>query len=314
LEFAFKGELAALGTAFCWTITSMSFEAAGRRVGSLPVNLIRLVIALALLAVFGLITRGLPLPSDASPRAWFWLGLSGLVGFSIGDLCLFRAFVLIGARLSMLVFALTPIMTATFGFAFLGERLSWLDGLGMALTIGGVTWVVSERGSRDSIPTGSAPQPGPQPRSPVAAHSKTRGILLGLGGSAGQAAGLVLSKHGMGTYDPFASTQIRVMAGILGFVLIFTFFGGWGRVRSALRHGAAMARISLGATFGPFLGVSLSLIAIQNTATGVAATIFSLVPVIIIVPAVLVFKERVSARAVWGAVVAVVGVALLFLQ
>lgn len=341
------GELAALGTACCWTVTSMSFESAGRRVGSLPVNLIRLVMAAVVLSLFGWISRGLLLPTDATAHQWWWLALSGLVGFSIGDLCLFRAFVVLGSRLAMLVFSLTPLITALAGWAFLGERLSGTDWLGMALTITGVAWVVTERaprrrpvvdglavqpagpGSHATRPTPPADDPaskaaatappaddsvpGRRPPAQLDGLTLVKGVLLGLGGCFGQGVGLVMSKHGMGDYDAFAATQIRVIAGVVGFALIFTVIGWWPRVFSALRHGGAMARTSLGAFFGPVLGVSLSLMAVRHTATGVAATIFSLVPVLIIVPTILIFKERVSLRAFLGAVIAVGGVALLFL-
>jgi drug/metabolite transporter (DMT)-like permease len=74
-----------------------------------------------------------------------------------------------------------------------------------------------------------------------------------------------------------------------------------------------MTFTSIGAIFGPFLGVSFSLLAVQQTATGIASTIMSIVPVLIIPPAVLVLHERVSARALIGAIAAVAGVALLFL-
>jgi drug/metabolite transporter (DMT)-like permease len=74
-----------------------------------------------------------------------------------------------------------------------------------------------------------------------------------------------------------------------------------------------MVRIAMGGFFGPFLGVSLGLFAAQNTTTGVAATIIALVPVLIIPPSVLIFGEKVTAREIVGAVVAVTGVGLLFL-
>jgi len=294
------GEVAALGTAICWTITSSSFQSAGRRVGSLPVNLIRLVLALLPLSLYTWVVRGAALPLDASGATWGWLALSGVIGFSIGDLFLFQGFVLVGARISMLIMmSLTPPVAAVIGLLFLGEHLSALDWLAMAITIAGVAWVVLER------------QPNDTDRS---RSERRKGIFLGLGATLGQAIGLILSKHGMGDYDPFAATQIRILAGVAGFVLLFFPLRAWPRVRAALTNRPAMARTSLGAFFGPFLGVSLSLVAIQNTATGVAATIFSLVPVLLIIPAVVLFKERVTLRAVLGACVAVGGVALLFLQ
>jgi drug/metabolite transporter (DMT)-like permease len=297
-EIPYPGEIAALATACCWTVTSMAFEAAGKRIGSLPVNLIRLVMAFGFLTVFCALERGAPLPTDATAEAWAWLAVSGVIGFAVGDLCLFRAFVVIGARLSMLMMALVPPFTALIGLAVLGEELGPLDLLGMGLTVGGVVWVVLERKKARDGSTG---------RPPVS------GILLGLGGAVGQAVGLVLSKHGMRDYDPFAATQIRVLAGIVAFVAIFTVAGIWPRVIEALRNRAAMARTTLGAVFGPFLGVSLSLLSVKYTETGVASTIMSIVPVLIIAPSALIFKERVTLRAVLGAVVAVGGVAVLFL-
>jgi len=296
--FSHAGEIAALGTAVCWTATSLAFEAAGRRIGSLSVNLIRLMMAVFLLGAFTWITRGLPLPLDASLHAWAWLSLSGLVGFTIGDLCLFRAFVVVGARVSMLLMTLVPVITAVAGYLVMGEVLAPRELLGMALTIGGVSTVVWERrpgadGGLQRLPLG--------------------GILLGLAGAAGQAVGLVLSKYGMGSYDAFAATHIRVIAGCVGFAVVFTVIGWWPRVRAAVGDRRAMAATGIGAVFGPFLGVSLSLLAVQYTEAGVAATLIALTPVLIIPVSVLVYRERVAWPAVVGAAVAVCGSALLFL-
>jgi uncharacterized membrane protein len=296
--FPHAGEIAALATACCWTVTALAFESAGRRVGSLSVNLIRLVIAAVFLSVFCWAVRGLPLPTDAGAHAWAWLALSGLVGFTVGDLCLFRALVVVGSRVSMLLMALVPPMTALIGWGLLGEVLDAWDWAGMALTVGGVSFVVAER-KRDA--------------NGLAERAPTGGILLGLGGALGQAVGLVLSKHGMGDYHPFAATQIRVYAGIAGFAVLFCCIGWWPKAAAALRDRGAVARMSLGALFGPFLGVSLSLVAVKYTHAGVAATIMALVPVLILAPSRLIKKEPVTLRAALGAGIAVGGVALLFL-
>lgn len=291
------GELAALATAACWTITMLAFESAGRRVGSLSVNLIRLLMAFVFLTAVGALTRGLPFPSDASPSAWAWLTLSGLVGFAFGDLCLFRAFVVIGARLSSLLMSLVPPIAAIVGWLVLGERLGPRELAGMAMTVSGVAWVIRERTPDASGACGRPP---------------LGGVLLGLGGALGQAVGLVLSKLGMGSYDAFAANQIRILAGIAGFLVIFTATSRWPRFVAALAHPPAMTRTFVGAVFGPFLGVTLSLIAVRNTETGVAATIMALVPILILPAAVWIRKERISARAVAGAVLAVAGTAVLF--
>lgn len=299
----FAGELAALATAGCWVASALAFEAAGRRVGSLTVNLIRLVIAIGLGAAAGWALRGLALPVDAPPRAWLWLSVSGLVGFTFGDLCLFRAFVVLGSRLSTLMMALVPLLTAAIGWAVLGEVLGPRDLAGMALTVGGVAWAVVER-------MRAAP---PQPGEPALPRPTAAGLALGLGGALGQAGGLVLSKLGMGGYDPFAATQIRVLAGTAGYVVLFTALGRWGRVARALPDRRAMAATAAGAFFGPFLGVSLSLLAVQRTLAGVAASIMATTPVLILPVLVLLGRERVGPAGWLGAGTAVAGVALLFL-
>ena len=295
--FPHAGELAALATACCWTASALAFEAAGRRVGSLALNLIRLLPAAMLLSVYSWLVRGVAFPVDASAHAWLWLSLSGLVGFTVGDLCLFRAFVRVGARVSMLLMATVPLITTLFGLLIMGELLSARQLLGMVLTVGGVSSVALER-RPDAA--------GRMQRLPL------DGILLALGGAVGQALGLVLSKVGMGAYDAFAATQIRVLAGIVGLSVVFTVIGWWPRVRRALADRKAMVSTGIGAFFGPFLGVSLSLVAIKYTYAGVAATLMALVPVLIIPVSVLVLRERVSRLAVLGAVVAVTGTALLF--
>ncbi len=293
------GELYALGTAGCWVGTAVMFTAAGARIGSMVVNFVRLVIALALLVAVTSVTRGLPLPTDATPHAWTWLSLSGLIGFTFGDLCLFRAFLLVGPRLSTLLMSFAPPLAAAVGWLALGETLGPWQAVGMAMTLGGVIWAVLDRA------------PGAAGRSK--GRARAWGLALGFCGALGQAVGLVFSKLGMGDYDAFAANQIRVLAGAIGFAVLFFVTRWWPKVRAGLRDRKGLAFTTGGAIAGPFLGVSLSLLAVQNTATGVAASIMGTTPILIIPWSVFVLKERVGRGGVLGALLAVSGVGLLFL-
>lgn len=293
------GELAALMTAICWTVTSMSFESAGKRVGSLSVNLIRLYIGFILLSLTAWVSRGMIWPSDATQHAWLWLAGSGVVGFLIGDLLLFKAFVVVGSRVSMLMMSLVPPVSALLSWILLGEILTPLSILGMVLTVGGVMLVVLDR------------EPGTTPRRKF--RHPIKGVLFAFGGAVGQALGLIMSKFGMADFDALAATQIRVFAGIIGFTILFFILKRWQRVFDALRNRQAMTGISLGSVFGPFLGVTASLYAVQHTQVGIASTIMAIVPILIIPPAILVFKESVSWKEVLGAVIAVGGVTILFM-
>ena len=292
------GQLAALGAASLWAFTALAIEGAARRIGSLTVNLVRLVFAFIFLTLVGWLWRGLPLPVDATAHAWTWLAISGLVGFTFGDLCLYRAYIVLGPRLSTLVMSLVPPLTAAIGWIVLGETLSPRDLLGMCLTVSGIAWAVLER------------QPA---RQDAAAAIPAKGLALAFGGALGQAGGLILSKVGIGSYDAFAATQVRVIAGIAGYSLLFFALRWWPNVRAGLRDRQALGFAALGAFFGPFLAVSLSLIAIRATVAGVAASIMALTPVLIIPLVVVLRGEKVGWGGVAGALVAVSGVALLFL-
>jgi drug/metabolite transporter (DMT)-like permease len=298
------GEIAALMTAVFWTVTSMSFESAGKKVGSLSVNLIRLVIAFFIYGVVNYFRRGLFLPMDAGTERWMWLALSGLVGFVMGDLLLFQAFVLIGARISMLIMALAPPITAFVSWMILGEVLSPMNWVGMIVTFTGISIVILKREKKELDST---------KRRKITTNYSFTGILLAFGGAVGQGVGLVLSKKGMGDYDAFAASHIRVITGMIGFAVILLFTKRYGKVWKALHHKPAMKRIALGSFFGPFLGVSFSLLAIQHTQAGIAATIMSIVPVLIIPPAILFFHEKVNWKEIIGAVITVSGIALFFL-
>lgn len=304
---AYLGEIAALLTAVFWTVTSMAFESAGKKVGSLAVNLIRLVIAFFIYAAYMQLSRGLWFPFDATVEQWLWLVLSGLVGFVIGDLLLFQAFVVVGARISMLIMAMTPPFTAFISYFVLDEVLSPMNWLGMVVTLSGISMVILKREAKDL-------NGDPKIRKRLTSAYSIPGILLALGGALGQAIGLVLSKKGMGSYNAFAASQIRVLAGIVGFAILFLIMKRYHRVWAALKNRSAMKRISLGSFFGPFLGVSFSLLAVQHTKAGIAATIMAIVPVLIIPPAIIVFKEKVNWKEIVGAIITVMGVAIFFIK
>jgi drug/metabolite transporter (DMT)-like permease len=292
------GEIAAFVTAVCWTVTPIAFEAAGKRVGSLTVNFIRLIIAFVLIGSFTLVTRGMFLPIDATSTNWTWLTLSGLIGFVIGDLFLFEAYVRIGARISLLIMAAVPPITALAGFIILHETLTVLDLLGMIITVGGIALVILVKGKEAKKVQLSHP---------------LRGIIYAFIGALGQSFGTVCSKFGMGDYNAFAATQIRIIAAIVGFSVVVTARKHWKNIFQSLKDYTAIKSIAIGSVFGPFIGVSLSLLAVQHTSTGVASTITSISRILIIPISIFVFKEKVSAKEIVGVFITIAGVSLLFI-
>ncbi|MGC9151444.1 MAG: DMT family transporter [Microbacter sp.] len=294
----YTGEISALFVAVFWTLSALFFEIAGNRIGSLAVNVIRLIMAILFLGMATWITRGMFFPLDATPYEWFWLSLSGFIGFFLGDLCLFYSYTLIGSRMAQLVMTLAPPITALIGFVFLGETLSWLKVIGISVTVTGIFTAMlgKESGERLNF------------------NVPLKGFLFALGGAIGQGLGLVLSKKGIGHYDAMAATQIRAITGGLMFVLLVTFLKRWGTLRFAFKDRKGLRAVFAGSFFGPFVGVALSLYAIQHTSAGVAATLIGLVPIFIIVPSAMLFKQRITLFQVIGAFISVGGCVLLFLN
>ncbi len=299
------GEIIALATAVCWTATSMSFQHATMKVGSLPVNILRLIIAFFLFSIVSNFIRGSFIPTDANSHVWTWMTLSGIVGFVIGDYFLFKSYEYVSARVAMLIMATSPIFSALISWLFLSENLGFMELMAMAVTIGGISIVVLVRADKSDGNDNS--------RRKIKFSFHPLGLLFALGGSVGQAVGLVMSKYGMGNFDPFAATHIRVIAGVIGFIIIIFIGKGWHKVSKAIFDRKAMIFIVIGSIFGPFVGVYLSLLSVKFTSIGIASTLMSIVPILIIPPAVIFFKEKISFREIVGALVAVGGVILFFL-
>lgn len=287
------GEIAGLGVSLCWTMSALFFEKAGSRIGSLSVNFIRLFMAIAFLGITTLVTKGLFLPTDATPYQWLWLGLSGIIGFYLGDLVLFKSYLVIGSRTAALIMSFSPMLTAIIGWFFLKEKLNTLEIIAIFVSIAGIITAISNRKMKLNIPL--------------------KGLLLAFGGALGQSVGIILSKKGIGNYDPLAATQIRALFGLASFTIMITAMQRWPRILQALKDKPGMKAVTVGSVFGPFLGVSLALFAIQHTNTGIASTLMALVPIFIIWPSAVMFGEKIKLQQIVGAIISIVGVSLFFL-
>lgn len=287
------GEIAGLGVSICWTMSALFFEKAGYKIGSLSVNFTRLLFAIVFLGATTYFSRGIFFPTDATPYQWFWLGLSGFIGFFLGDMFLFQSYMVIGSRTAALIMSFAPMLTAIIGWFFLKEELSGMNILGIIVSITGIIVAISSKKMKLNIPF--------------------KGFLLAFGGALGQAVGLILSKKGMGNYDPIAATQIRALFGLLSFGILITILHKWKKLSLSFQNTSAMKSVTIGAFFGPFIGVALSLFAIQQTKTGIASTLMALVPVFIILPSAIMFKEKITAQQIIGAAISIGGASLFFL-
>lgn len=293
----YSGEVAGLATAICWTATAMSFQVATRRIGSVSVNLIRLVFAFLFYVVYTRVFMGQWLPMDAPAKAWIYLSISGLIGFVLGDFFLFKSYEFVSSKISMLIMTMAPPVAALLGWFMMDEPFSAMNILGMVLVIAGVSLVILKKDVENGIKKSRYP---------------LKGILFAFGGAVGQGVGAVFSKIGMGEYDAFASSQIRVITGIVGFALLISLTGRWKGVTRGFVDKKALKTLTIGSFFGPFLGVSLGMIAFKYTSVGIASTLMATVPVFILLPSHIILKEKLTLNEVLGALIAVAGIAIFF--
>jgi drug/metabolite transporter (DMT)-like permease len=298
------GEIAALATSLCWSLNSIQFTLAGRRVGSRVVNRVRLALALIFLSITHLLVRGSPWPVQAELHRWLWLGLSGTIGLVLGDGALFQAFLLIGPRRSMVLMTLVPVISAVAAWLLLGETLLPVEIIAILVTVGGIAWVVSERQAGQE----SAEQ---APHDPV--QNRVLGVVLGLGGAIGQALGLVVAKRGLfGGFPALSATLIRMITATAIIWLLALLRGQIGPTWRALEDRHMRLRLAGGAFIGPFVGVWLSLFAVRNAPVGIASTLMALSPIILIPFDHWIFNETITLRSVVGTVVALGGAAVIF--
>jgi drug/metabolite transporter (DMT)-like permease len=330
---AFTGELAALGTALAFSITSTCFTLAGRTLSSPVVNRTRLLFAVFFIAIIHWLTTGQLLPFAAAAERWTWLGLSGFIGLALGDAFLFQAFVMLGPRLSMLVMSLAPVISTILAWFLMDEILSIQELTGIIITVAGVIWVVSENGNNGQE------------------HQEQRnhavGLLFAFGGAMGQAIGLIMAKLGLlnevplqteiilnnfgdvlgqstekimlnlGLIEEFSALSGLAIRLLIAAVAVWSFAIIRGQtmtgIKKVIENPRATRFLLAGTLFGPILGVWLSLVAVQNAPVGIASTLMALAPIFVIPVSYVVFDDKITTRAIVGTLVAFGGSALLFL-
>ena len=303
------GELISIGVAFSWTATALLSEFGSKRMGNLTLNLMRKVITLVFSAILFWVMGGTPLPAGASTEAYLWMILSGLVGYVIGDFCLFQCYLIIGSKFGQLFMTLAPIAAAVTAWLTLGQQIKPQAMLAMLVTLVGIAISVLGRGDGHKLSL----------KLPLA------GVLFAIAAAVCQGVGLVLSKIGMDHYQasltapledwmlPFHANFFRCVAGTVGFALLMAFSEGFKPLQRGIRDRKGMAAAVTTTIFGPFVGVGASLLAVQYTAAGIASTLMALTPIIIILPAWWLFKQPITVKSILGALISVIGVSLFFL-
>ena len=325
----YLGELISIGVAFSWTATALLSEFGSKRLGNLTLNVLRMALALVFSLVLFLVVTGHPLPTGVSTEAAGWMLLSGLVGYVIGDFCLFQCYIIIGSRYGQLFMTLAPLSAALMAWVTLGQQMTAMSIIAMLVTLLGIGISVIGRASPRPSPKGegnaahrSSPSIWRGLGGGLSLKLPLNGVLYAIGAAVCQGVGLVLSKIGMDHYEvsaampdwlvPFSANFYRCIAGIIGFTLLLYYRDGMAPLREAMHDRKGLTVAIATTIFGPFVGVGFSLMAVQYTAAGIASTLMAMTPIIILLPSYWLFHEKIAWKAIVGAFISVVGVSLFF--
>ncbi|MDX9791436.1 MAG: DMT family transporter [Candidatus Kapabacteria bacterium] len=293
----FTGELAALAAAIFWAGISIVFTTVAFRIGVVQLNIDRMMLA----AFFLLITIFIfSIDFSVNLNQIIFLTISGLVGLVLGDSFLFKSFQEIGPRLTMLIYSINPAIAAILAYFFLNERMELMGIIGILVTLTGIGVVVLEKPNADNR------------------FKITKiGLIYGLLGATGQAVGLIFAKgaYEYGDIHSLTATFYRIASAAIIMLPIGIILKKYKNpFKLYAREIKTFRLVILGSIMGPYLGISLSFVALTNTQIGIAATLMSTVPVIVLPLSWYFYKEKLSFISIFGAFVTVTGISMLFMM
>ena len=301
------GIVIALLTTVCWSIGIFPFTEASKRFGAAALNQYRLFLGWLVISI--LIISFYPISiielfSKPQINHYLFLGLSGIIGFTIGDYFSFNSFKILGPKLGSLYTTIAPGAALLAGFLVLNQTMNFIGVIGICITIGGVIWLtLSKKDKKASEKAGF--------------HRNPKGILFGIIGALCQGTGLVLSKLGMDSYPEKLITMHAVWIRLLfafGAAFFISIITGRMKANSIpvfKNQNNGLPFMFIGTLFGPVLGVSFSLLAIQHLSVATAQTIFALLPIIVLPINYFYYKEKITVQAIFACAIAVLGVFVL---
>lgn len=291
-----KGEFFALFTAISWTFSSLTFGKISKEYDTQVANFLRVTIGtimVGFVCLFG--SRYLFLPTDVTWENLKIISLSGFIGMFLGDLFLFKAYNMIGARVTMLIMALSPIIVSIIDFLFLGVTLFPIQIFAILITCLGIILVIFKTEDKK-----------------ISLGFSVKGLFYAFLATLGQSLGVILTKLGSTTYDSLATSQIRLGVAIFFFGALVLYEGKSKETIKMITSKKALSLLLIGTFFSVF-GIAALIEAFKSANASIASTISSTSPIIMIPCSILFYKEKIRKNEIIGAIISVVGLSIFFL-
>lgn len=283
------GVIAALGSAASWSVGTLLFSRLGESLSSFAMTLVKSGMSVLLL---GLLTLLLGAFSDVGLQAYGYLAMSGLLGIALSDTFFFSALKELGPRAIILLTSIGQVFTVVLAVILLGERLPLNGWIGIAFIVSGIAI-------------------GMLPGASARGRSSSKGIVFGLISVLLMSVSVILTKKGLEGTSTVYATLIRMLAGTLGMLLMGIVTCRLKKWVTPFRDRKLMLQFFVAVCVITFGGFWLTIVAFKYTSVAVANSLISTEPIFIIPLSVIFLKEKLTSRAVAGAVIAVTGVIFL---
>jgi drug/metabolite transporter (DMT)-like permease len=288
-----------MGAALAWALGTVLFRGIGDKAPAEGMNLGKCLIGTfyvgVLMLALPLFGAGAHQPLDL--RTWVMLGVSGVLGIALADTFFFKALMCLGPRQTVVVATLAPVFTVLLGVIVLKERLPPLVWVGAPVTLLGVNVVLW-----DDVGSGATDK------------SKYRtGILYGIAFAACQAVSMLTAKFGVSEVSALQGTFVRLLTGAvsLGALCAITrntkaWLGPFAEPQLFRKMLIAVAVVAVGAFW-------LSMLAVKLAPVSLATVLLSTEPLFVLPITAFLLKEKVTRRAIVGALIAVAGCSMILI-
>lgn len=290
----------ACGSAFFAGITAILAKCGIRETDSTVATAIRTIVVLAFAWVMVAVVGSAGQIGSIKPMTWAFLGLSGLAT-GVSWLCYFKALQLGDVNKVVPIDKSSTVLTMLLAFLLLGEPLSWVSVVAMALILAGTLMMIERKPDAPS----DAPSDATSTDAPAAGGSW---LVFAVLSAVFASLTAILGKVGIEGVESNLGTAIRTIVVLVMSWVMVGVTGKAGEVRTVPRRELAFICLSGLATGASWLCYYKAL---QEGLASVVVPIDKLSILVTIGFSRLVFDERLTARSGAGLALIVAGTLLM---
>jgi drug/metabolite transporter (DMT)-like permease len=280
------GEILSIGAALMWAASTVSSAKALEEVDPLTANSMKTLFSSILMVFIALISnanRGWP---DLNPYGLFFVMVAAIIGYGMGDTCLFKSLTLIGVSRSYTIGYSYPLFVLVLAALFLAEPLLSMNVVGTIIVILGIALVSTGKGDK--------------------VEGNSKGLLLALAASLLWAIGTIFVAIGLREVDVIMANTFRYP---LLFLFLFAISQPW--KRKPHLSGRNWALLAMSGVLGMVLGGISFLLGVQLAGVSRATSLSSSSPVWASLMSCLFLKEKASWRIILSSIMVVIGIYFL---